>query len=90
MTWWSLFIQTLYIFLHHFLGLYWTLFRIHSCRHIALWTPFVGEAAVSTWLYRIAVNACLMKLRKEKKSRQLTVTGYEDEEVLKLASRAGA
>ena len=43
---------------------------------------FRGESAVSTWLYRIAVNACLMKLRKEKRSRQLTATGYEDEEVL--------
>ncbi|MBI4307646.1 MAG: sigma-70 family RNA polymerase sigma factor [Chloroflexi bacterium] len=39
---------------------------------------FRGQSEVSTWLYRIAVNACLMKIRKEKKSRYLVDTGYED------------
>ena len=39
---------------------------------------FRGEATVSTWLYRIAVNASLMKLRKERKKDLLTETGYDD------------
>ena len=39
---------------------------------------FRGDAAVSTWLYRIAVNASLMKLRKERRRDYLTVTGYDD------------
>ncbi|MEE9325407.1 MAG: RNA polymerase sigma factor [Dehalococcoidia bacterium] len=42
---------------------------------------FKGQAEVSTWLYRITVNACLMKFRKEKKSRYLVETGYEDIEI---------
>ena len=43
---------------------------------------FRGESSVSTRLYRIAVNACLMKLRKEKRSRTLTQTGLEDTQVV--------
>ena len=43
---------------------------------------FRGESQVSTWLYRIAVNACLMKLRKDRKSRQLTETGYENTDLV--------
>ena len=39
---------------------------------------FRGESTVSTWLYRITVNACLMKLRKEKRRRTLTNTAIED------------
>jgi RNA polymerase sigma-70 factor (ECF subfamily) len=39
---------------------------------------FRGESKVTTWLYRITVNAALMKLRKEKKSRTLTRTGLDD------------
>ena len=39
---------------------------------------FRGQAQVSTWLYRITVNACLMKIRKEKKAKMLTQTGYDD------------
>ncbi len=39
---------------------------------------FRGESRVTTWLYRITVNAALMKLRKEKKARTLTRTGLED------------
>ena len=40
---------------------------------------FRGESSVSTWLYRIAVNAALMKLRKDKNKRAQTLTGYEEE-----------
>ena len=39
---------------------------------------FRGESKVTTWLYRITVNAALMKLRKEKKARTLTSTGLDD------------
>ena len=40
---------------------------------------FKGESKVSTWLYRIVINACLMKIRKEKsRSKYLTETGYND------------
>ena len=40
---------------------------------------FKGQSKVSTWLYRIVVNACLMKIRKEKsRSKYLTETGYND------------
>ena len=39
---------------------------------------FRGDAAVTTWLYRIAVNASLMKLRKDGRKEYLTQTGYDD------------
>lgn len=40
---------------------------------------FRGHSKVSTWLYRIVVNTCLMKIRKEKgHSKYLTETGYDD------------
>lgn len=42
---------------------------------------FRGQAKVSTWLYRIAVNSALMKLRKEKPARTLVQSGYEDYQV---------
>jgi RNA polymerase sigma-70 factor, ECF subfamily len=44
---------------------------------------FRGEAKISTWLYRLAVNAALMKLRRDRNKRMLTQTDYED---LQLAS----
>jgi RNA polymerase sigma-70 factor (ECF subfamily) len=43
---------------------------------------FRGESAVSTWLYRIAVNASLMKLRKERRKDYLTQTGYDDAQLV--------
>ena len=40
---------------------------------------FRGQSKVSTWLYRIVVNACLMKIRKEKmRTEYLTDTHYDD------------
>ncbi len=40
---------------------------------------FKGQSKVSTWLYRIVVNACLMKIRRDKRpSEYLTETGYDD------------
>ncbi len=32
---------------------------------------FRGQSAVATWLYRLTVNACLMKLRSDKRHREL-------------------
>ena len=43
---------------------------------------FRGESAVSTWLYRIAVNASLMKLRKDRRKDYLTQTGYDDTQLV--------
>ena len=41
---------------------------------------FKGESKVSTWLYRIVVNSCLMKIGKEKsRAKYLVQTGYNDE-----------
>ena len=42
---------------------------------------FRGESKVSTWLYRITVNAALMRLRKTKRARTLTQTGLDDLEI---------
>jgi RNA polymerase sigma-70 factor (ECF subfamily) len=48
---------------------------------------FEGRAHISTWLYRIAHNAVLMRLRKEK-SRP-TLQSLEDEVELEVLSVAG-
>ncbi len=40
---------------------------------------FKGQSKVTTWLYRIVVNACLMKVRKEKaRTKYLPEIGYDD------------
>ena len=39
---------------------------------------FRGDSSVSTWLYRIAVNAALMKLRKDRQRRILPHVSYDD------------
>ena len=40
---------------------------------------FKGQSKVSTWLYRIVVNASLLKIRKERtREKYLSLTGYED------------
>ena len=43
---------------------------------------FRGESAVSTWLYRIAINASLMKLRKDRRKDFLTQMGYDDTQLV--------
>lgn len=43
---------------------------------------FRGESSVSTWLYRIAVNAALMKLRRDKNKKAQTQTGYEEMQIV--------
>lgn len=42
---------------------------------------FRGESKVTTWLYRITVNAALQRLRREKRARELTRTGLDDVEI---------
>ena len=49
------------------------------------WERFRWDAEVTTWLYRIAVNAALMKLRKKKPEQQLTLIICDEHE---LADRA--
>ena len=49
---------------------------------------FRGESRVTTWLYRITMNAALMRLRKTKLVRSLTVTGLEDMEVVDWTASA--
>ena len=40
---------------------------------------FKGQSKVTSWLYRIVVNACLMKIRKENsRAKYITETGYDD------------
>ncbi|MDA1127590.1 MAG: sigma-70 family RNA polymerase sigma factor [Chloroflexi bacterium] len=40
---------------------------------------FKGQSKLSTWLYRIVVNACLMKIRKDKsRAKYLSENTYDD------------
>lgn len=40
---------------------------------------FKGQSKLSTWFYRIVVNACLLKIRKDKtRGKYLSNMGYED------------
>jgi RNA polymerase sigma-70 factor (ECF subfamily) len=43
---------------------------------------FEGKSQVTTRLYRITMNAALMRLRKTKKARTLTQTGIDDMEIV--------
>lgn len=48
---------------------------------ITLWRKadrYRGDAAVSTWLYRVAVNACLDQLRKAKRRRTEPIPEHHD------------
>ena len=42
---------------------------------------FRGESRITTWLYRITVNAALMRIRREKRARELRWVGIENLEV---------
>lgn len=43
---------------------------------------FRGDAQVTTWLYRIVVNAALQRIRKDKRPRQMAQTSVEDIDVV--------
>ena len=43
---------------------------------------FRGDAQVTTWLYRIVVNAALQRIRKEKKPRAMAAGTVEDIDVM--------
>ena len=42
---------------------------------------FRGDAQVTTWLYRIVVNAALQRIRKDKRPRQMAQASVEDVEI---------
>ncbi len=46
------------------------------------WDRFRGESRPSTWLYRITVNAALMRLRRNRKGSQATQMGLDDVEIV--------
>ena len=52
---------------------------LSACRNFH---RFRGESSVSTWVYRIAVNAALMKLRKDNNKRAQTQAGYEETQLV--------
>lgn len=43
---------------------------------------FRGDAQVTTWLYRIVVNAALQKIRKERKPQRMAAANVEDVEIV--------
>ncbi|MBM3946166.1 MAG: sigma-70 family RNA polymerase sigma factor [SAR202 cluster bacterium] len=45
------------------------------------WTRFRGDSKITTWLYRIAVNAALMKVRRGKNEPYLKSTDDDDTQV---------
>ena len=58
---------------------------------IKAWTNidyFRGEAKMSTWLYRIALNECLTFLNKQRASNQLSIDDTDIEMLNKLESDA--
>src|SRR6266542_3820567 len=46
------------------------------------WSTFRGEAAPTTWLYRIAVNAALRRVRSRKPVEYLAERDEQDEEMV--------
>lgn len=38
---------------------------------------FRGDAAISSWLYRMTINACLMKIRKNKRHAELEELNFD-------------
>ena len=47
---------------------------------------FRGEAKMSTWLYRIAINECLSYLNKQRASNQLSIDDADAEMINRLES----
>ncbi len=43
---------------------------------------FRGDAQVTTWLYRIVVNAALQKIRKDRKPQRMAQASVEDVEIV--------
>lgn len=54
---------------------------ISACKHIQ---NFEGRSELSTWLHRIATNAALMHIRKQKRRKEVSLTspGDSDEEMV--------
>lgn len=46
------------------------------------WAQFRGEARGATWLYRIAVNAALQRVRRRRPEEELSATGYDQASIV--------
>jgi RNA polymerase sigma-70 factor, ECF subfamily len=46
------------------------------------WAQFRGEARGTTWLYRIAVNAALQRVRRRRPEEELSATGYDETSIV--------